>query len=100
MNTRHTWIVGLAALGFALAAPAQAAPDGLDGSFMVAKNDSRDDVRQAPRDENKGTRSSTRREAERTEPQGYGYGYERRQQDQPSQGQPGNKGNAPRQPRH
>ena len=96
MNTRHTWMLGLAALGLALAAPAQANPDGLDESFMVAAHDTRDRVRQEPRNENKDTRSSNKREAERNEPQGYGYGYERRQQ----QDQPDNKGNAPRQPRH
>ncbi|MGA9163865.1 MAG: hypothetical protein WBZ31_05360 [Thiobacillus sp.] len=97
MNTPYTWMLGLAALGLALATPAQANPDGLDGSFMVARRDTRDDVRQDPRAaENKGARSPGKREAGRDEPSSYGYGYERRQQ----QDQPGNKGNAPRQPRH
>jgi hypothetical protein len=95
MNTPYTWMLGLAALGLALAAPVQANPDGLDGSFMVARRDTRDDVRQDPRAESKDTRSSNKREAGRDEPPGYGYGYERRQQ----QDQAGNKGNAPRQPR-
>ena len=95
MTTRNTWMLGLAALGLALAAPAQANPDGLDGSFMVAARDTRDDARQEPRTENKDTRNS-KRDTRRDEPSSYGYGYERRQQ----QDQPDNKGNAPRQPRH
>ena len=96
MNTRHGWMLGLSALGLALAAPVQANPDGLDGSFMVAKRDTGDDVRQDPRAVNKNTRSPGKHETERETPPGYGYGYERRQQ----QDQPDGKGNAPRQPRH
>ena len=96
MNTRDTWMLGLAVLGLALAAPAQANPNGLDGSFMVAARDSRDDARQEPRNENKDTRNS-KRDTRRDEPSSYGYGYERRQQQDQ---QPDNKGNAPRQPRH
>ncbi len=100
MNTRHTWMLGLAALGLALATSAQANPDGrynpdgMNESFMVAKRDSRDDVREEPLTSNKDARSS-KREAERDEPPGYGYGYERRQQ----QDKPDRKDNTPRQPR-
>ena len=79
MNTRQLGIFGLAALGLALAAPVHAAPDSLDGAFMVAKRDRGDEVRQDPRDARKDDRRASRREAEREEPQGYGYGYERRQ---------------------
>ena len=78
MNTRQTWIFGLAALGLALAVPVQAAPDFMDGAFIVAKRDRADEVRPDPRDARKDDRAS-KREA-RDEPQGYGYGYERRQQ--------------------
>jgi hypothetical protein len=80
MNTRHTWIFGLATLGLALAAPVQAAPDFMEGAFIVAKRDRADDVREDRRDARKDDRRAARREAEREEPRGYGYGYERRQQ--------------------
>ena len=82
MNTRQLWIFGLTALGLALAAPVQAAPDLLDGAFIVAKRDRSDEVRPDPRDARKDERRATKRETEREEPQGYGYGYERRQQKQ------------------
>lgn len=94
MNTRHTGMLGLIALGLALAAPAQANPDGLDGSYMVAQRDTRKESRQDPRAESKDTRNS-KREAERNEPSGYGYGYERRQQHD----QADDKSREPRQPR-
>lgn len=96
MNTPYIWMAGVAALGFALATPAQANPEGLDESFRVAARDSRDDVRQDQRNDKQDTRSSNKREAGRNESQGYGYGYERRQQ----QDQSIDKGSKPRQPRH
>jgi len=80
MNTRKTWIFGLAALGLALAAPVQAAPDFMDGAFIVAKRDRADEARQDPRDARRDDRRASKREA-RDEPQGYGYGYERRQRE-------------------
>ena len=93
INKRQPWIFGLAALGLALAAPAQAAPDFMDGAFIVAKNDRGDEVRPDQRDTRKGEQASeggkrraSGREAEREEPQGYGYGYERRQQQEPDNG--------------
>jgi hypothetical protein len=72
---------GLAALGLALAAPVQAAPDFMDGAFIVAQRDRTDEVRQDRRETRKDERRATRREAGREEPQGYGYGYERRQRE-------------------
>ncbi len=78
MNTRQLWMFGLAALGLAITVPVQAAPDFMDGAFIVAKRDRADEVRPDPRDARKDDRAS-KREA-RDEPQGYGYGYERRQQ--------------------
>lgn len=89
MNPRQTWIFGLAALGVALAAPVQAAPDFMDGAFIVAKNERGDEVRQEPRDPRKDVspegdkRRASKREVEREEAQGYGYGYERRQKQRP-----------------
>lgn len=80
MNTRHTWIFGLATLGLAVAAPVQAAPDFMDGAFIVAKRERADEAREDRHDARKDDRRAARREAEREEPRGYGYGYERRQQ--------------------
>jgi len=80
MNTRKTWIFGMAALGLALAAPVHAAPDFIDGAFMVAKRERAEEVRPDPRDARRDDRRANRRDAEREEPRGYGYGYERRQQ--------------------
>jgi len=96
LNTRYAWMAGVAALGLALATPAQANPEGLDGSFRLAARDARDDVRQDQRNDKQDTRSSNKREAGRNEPQGYGYGYERRQQ----QDQGDSKDRSSRQPRH
>ena len=81
MNKRLIGIFGLATLGLALAAPVQAAPNFMDGAFMVAKREQADEARQDPRDSRRDKRRSTQSEAEREEPQGYGYGYERRQQE-------------------
>ncbi|OJW47061.1 MAG: hypothetical protein BGO60_03830 [Thiobacillus sp. 65-1059] len=84
MDTRQTWIIGLAALGLALAIPVHAAPDYLDDAYIVAQRDRGDEARQDRRDARKpDQRRAPRREAERNEPQGYGYGYERRQQERP-----------------
>lgn len=94
MNTHQIGMLGLTVLGLALAVPAQANPHGLDGSFMVAQRDSRNDARQDPRADDRDARNS-KREAERNEPAGYGYGYERRQQ----QDQAGGKDREPRPPR-
>ena len=77
MNTRHNLILGAAVLGLAITAPVHAAPHFMDGAFMVAKRDQPEEARQDKRD----TRKGDRREAGREAPQGYGYGYERRQQE-------------------
>lgn len=82
MNTRQLWIFGLTALGLALAAPVQAAPDWMDGGFIVTQRDRGDEVRPGQRDAHKDERRASKREADAEEPQGYGYGYERRQQKQ------------------
>ena len=83
MNARQRGMFGLAALGLALAVPVQAAPDFMDGAFIVAKNERIDETRQDRREARKDDRRASRRDAEREEPQGYGYGYERRQQQRP-----------------
>jgi hypothetical protein len=87
MNKRHTAIFGLAALGLALAAPVQAAPNFMDDAFIVAQRDRGDELRQDPRDARRDAQSErekrrAKRAAERDEPDGYGYGYERRHQQQ------------------
>jgi len=70
--------------GLALAIPVHAAPDYLDDAYIVAQRDRGDEARQDRRDARKpDQRRAPRREAERNEPQGYGYGYERRQQERP-----------------
>ncbi len=86
MNARHIGIVGLSALGWLLAAPAQANPHDPEGAFMVARNERRDDARPAPRNDKVNTRSSDKRDDGRDEAQGYGYGYERRQQQEQGDG--------------
>lgn len=82
MKTTNTWIFGLAALGLALAAPVQAAPNDMNEFIMLAKNDKgndpsydRDDNRKSKQDK----KGSSKYESDDREPQGYGYGYERRQ---------------------
>ena len=82
MKTQKIWIFGLATLGLALAVPVQAAPDFMEGAFMVAKNDKGGDLREDARDAGKDKRGSSKKsKAEREESQGYGYGYERREQE-------------------
>ncbi len=80
MNTRRNWIIGLAGLGLVIAVPVQAAPNFMDGVIIVAKRDRADEARQDARDARRDERRATRRETVREEPEGYGYGYERRQQ--------------------
>lgn len=84
MTTRHNWIFGLAALGLAIAIPVQAAPNYRDDVIVMAKRDRADEGRQNPRDTRRDERRDDRRDARRKdvreEPEGYGYGYERRQQ--------------------
>lgn len=91
MNTRQLWISGLAALGLALAAPVQAAPDLMDGTFIVAKRDLGDEVRPDRRDARRDERRASGQEAGTEEPKGYGYGYERRRQKQPQQPEEGSR---------
>ena len=82
MTTRHYWIFGLATLGLALAAPVQAAPGFMGDVIIVAKRDRADEVRQDQQDQRDARRDErrARRNDARDEPEGYGYGYERRQQ--------------------
>jgi hypothetical protein len=87
MKTRHTLLFGMLGLGAVLAMPA-AASDYPDDSFMVARRDGEKDVRQDKRDAGKtGKKAQPVQEpvqeaASREEPRDYGYGYERRQQEQ------------------
>lgn len=85
MNARNNLILGAAVLGLALAAPVQAAPDFMEGSFIVAKRDQPDEARQDKHDTRKGDRRDARHENGRETPPGYGYGYERRQQERNEQ---------------
>jgi len=80
MTTRPHWIFGLAGLGLAMATPVQAAPDYRDDVMIVAKRDRADEGRQDRRDIRRDERRDVRPKEVREEPEGYGYGYERRQQ--------------------
>jgi hypothetical protein len=82
MNTRLVRLFGLAAVGLALAAPVQAAPNRMEGAFIVAKRDQANEVRPDQRDTRKDTRPAPRRETKPEDQEGYGYGYERRRQQQ------------------
>ena len=85
MKTRNNLIFGAAVLGLALAAPVQAAPDFIEGSFVVAKRDQPDEARQDKREHRKSERRDAGHEAGRETPSGYGYGYERRQKEKNEQ---------------
>lgn len=80
MNKRQLWIFGLATMGLTLAVPVQAAPNFMEDAFIVAARDQAEEIRQDQRDSRKDKRRETKRKTENEEPQGYGYGYERRQQ--------------------
>ncbi len=87
MNRRQALLLGFAGLGFVLAWPAHAAFDYReDGLVRVRQDDGegRAAARREQRDERraKGDQKRQAREAARyNEPDGYGYGYERRQQE-------------------
>lgn len=91
MNALQYGIFGMAALGLALAAPVQAAPDFSEGAFIVAQRDRgevRPDQREAGKDAppKDARHRAHKREAGSEEPEGYGYGYERRKQHRPEEG--------------
>jgi hypothetical protein len=82
MNTREIWIFGMAAMGLVLTSQVQAAPNFMNGAFIVAARDQGEEVRPDQReDPRKNKRRASKRETEPEEPQGYGYGYERRQRE-------------------
>ena len=75
MNARTYGFFGLAALGWALAAPVHAAPDFSGDPIVLVKQD-RDDDREVRRDD----RADDRRNLKRDDKDDYGIGYERRKQ--------------------
>ena len=88
MNRRQYWIFGLAGVALIAGAPVHAAPNSAD--TVPAARRTPDDARKAQSDsgrqpypEGDQRRAPKRKVDEREEAQGYGYGYERRQQDQP-----------------
>lgn len=81
MINRPTGLLALATLGLILSVPVHAAPDFMDAAVVVAKRDFGDDPRQSERNNRHDERRSQRRDAGRETPPGYGYGYERRQQE-------------------
>jgi hypothetical protein len=82
MNTRNFGILGLAVLGLVFIGGAQAAPNFMEESFIVAKRDQVEEPRENPRDPRKEGHRASKPKDDRDESEGYGYGYERRQQQQ------------------
>ncbi len=102
IKTRHTLLLGLAGLGFVLAIPAHAAltsnidfqsaavapfnSEVREGGFVLARQDDNDSASATRRDSReeprvKSNKKQQTREVDRaSESPGYGYGYERRQQ--------------------
>lgn len=83
MRTRKTSMFGLTVLGLVLAAPAMAEPNFIEGGYIVAQRQS-DEMRPEPRDTRRGEAADAdkrpSRDVRRNGPEGYGYGYERREQ--------------------
>lgn len=91
MKTRQTLLLGLAGLGFVLAMPAHAgtgleSPASIVQGIVIAARDNAEARQEQRRDlkedeRGRGNKSQPMRDAERSsDPQEYGYGYERRQQ--------------------
>ena len=72
-------------MGLVLTSQVQAAPNFMNGAFIVAARDQGEEVRPDQRDSRKDKRRASKRQTESEEPQGYGYGYERRQQERSEQ---------------
>lgn len=96
MKTRQKLLLGLAGLGFVLAAPTYAGPasvhEGFALSVQLAARDNAEpryeqrrerEFREFKDDERGRGRHQQSRDNERNVPQEYGYGYERRQQPLP-----------------
>ena len=93
MKTRQTLLLGLAGIGFVLAAPTYAGPASAHDGFAVqlAARDNAEPRQEQRRDREfrrdervRDNRNQQMRDNERYVPQEYGYGYERRQQPLPS----------------
>jgi hypothetical protein len=85
MKTQITLLIGIAGVSLMMALPAQAAPDYVDSDYMIAQRNIDDGARRSRQDEGRDGRKSYRRDAERDDPEGFGYGYERRQRESGSQ---------------
>ena len=92
MKTRQKLLLGLAGLGFVLAAPTYAGPASAHEGFAVQlaardnaepKQESRRDRESRGDERGRDNRNQQIRDNERNVPQEYGYGYERRQQPLP-----------------
>ena len=89
MKTRQTLLLGLAGLGFVLAAPVHADPGFAASGFELARRDEgeakaplRRESREEPRA--RGRNPQVREPEHSPSRQDYGYGYERRQQPYPT----------------
>jgi hypothetical protein len=85
MKTRITLLIGIAGMSLMVALPAQAAPDYVDSAYMIAQRNIDDGARRSRQEADQDGRKSYRRDAERDDPDGFGYGYERRQRESGSQ---------------
>jgi hypothetical protein len=85
MKTRITLLIGIAGMSLMVALPAQAAPDYVDSADMIAQRNIDDGARRSRQEADQDGRKSYRRDAERDDPEGFGYGYERRQRESGSQ---------------
>lgn len=93
MKTRQTLLLGLAGLGFVLAAPVHADYRGANSDlsasgFVLTKRnegETKPEFRRESREEPRARgKNNQMRETERPTHQDYGYGYERRQQPNPT----------------
>jgi hypothetical protein len=85
MKTRLTLMTGIAGMSLMMALPAQAAPDYVDSGYMIAQRNIDDGARRNRQDQGRDERKSYWRDGEREDPEGFGYGYERRQRESGAQ---------------
>jgi hypothetical protein len=81
MNLRYTLMLGIATTGLMLALPSHADSWRVDDAAMIAQRNVDDGARRGRQEQDRDERRPSWRDAERDDPQGFGYGYERRQRE-------------------
>jgi len=81
MKLRQTLVLGIAAASLALALPSQADSWAVEEATLIAQRNIDDGARRSRQDSGRDERKPAWRDAERDDPQGFGYGYERRQRE-------------------